>query len=264
MSGRNTGFPRTTLLSPPIEAFSREAIMNYEDKIDDSPPTYSESVSVPFQTPGLPLEDHPLEDHLRDLARQIAHVRTAESIQTSQADDFYLSLLTANLKSCFEQLAISGLQKGTLVLVPEGVVADDSELASRDTVRFGEFMDVRRVGSTKEKGYNKMGAGWWKDGDMAKRLAVCLQPQRAARAEPQTVQKSVDQGSGSKSSNSWWKRRADPAPEVVARRAEAPISKRGGIDMVVKAEEVTFRRQTPFGLWESQNGWGIIVTLSVD
>jgi hypothetical protein len=33
------------------------------------------------------------------------------------------------------------------------------------------------------------------------------------------------------------------------------------VKMTVRAEEVTFRKENEFGLWESKTGWGIVVTV---
>ncbi len=119
---------------------------------------------------------------------------------------------------------------------------------------------------------------WWQDESMARRLAAYLQPKPQPNLERKQVHMAVEKAKETKKSSwSWGRKRSTesssaPLPLASASsqgdRAEAsadnssdkPESK---VSMVVRADEVTFRRENDFGLWESLTGWGLVVVVRI-
>ncbi|KAH7320687.1 hypothetical protein B0I35DRAFT_477254 [Stachybotrys elegans] len=98
---------------------------------------------------------------------------------------------------------------------------------------------------------------WWTDEALARRLARSLQPKNpisetAPRPPPQ--QSKPEKSSrwklfgGSKPSSSSSSAAPDPRPQWD-----------NEVAMTVKAEEVTFRKENDFGIWESKTGWGLVM-----
>ncbi|KAL2193212.1 hypothetical protein P885DRAFT_45890 [Corynascus similis CBS 632.67] len=121
------------------------------------------------------------------------------------------------------------------------------------------------------------GEWWFKDEEMARRLAAYLRPE--PNLERKHVQGSVVENRAVEKERSGWGRwglggssrkkaaeRASPGlPSPVSPALSSPGSagEDDAIKMTVRAEEVTFRWENDFGLWESKTGWGIVVTLRV-
>ncbi|TLD06511.1 uncharacterized protein PgNI_08453 [Pyricularia grisea] len=114
---------------------------------------------------------------------------------------------------------------------------------------------------------------WWRDERMAARLAAHLQPRPPVKMQRREVQAAVVQAKEEKKSG-WglWRKKsssskAAPASPVAAAAAASPVSpvleQDDGVKMTVRADEVTFRRENDFGVWESMSGWGIVVTIVV-
>ena len=108
---------------------------------------------------------------------------------------------------------------------------------------------------------------WWRDGAMARRLAGHLNPRAAGERE--TASRGVEgravAETAAKERSAWsWARKksGEPAPQKVAvERAPVEANEQHGVTMAVRAEEVTFRRENEFGIWEGMTGWGIVVML---
>ncbi|KAK3385803.1 hypothetical protein B0H63DRAFT_187735 [Podospora didyma] len=116
-------------------------------------------------------------------------------------------------------------------------------------------------------------ASWWyfRDEAMARRLAGYLQPRANVKVERKHVQAAVvaekkgwrwgfgGGGGGKKSAET-----AAPVSPGLARPgvAEMPAPD-DGVSMTVRAEEIRFRRENDFGVWESLSGFGIVVTVKV-
>jgi hypothetical protein len=121
--------------------------------------------------------------------------------------------------------------------------------------------------------------GWWfTDEDMVRRLAVYLRPEpnlqrkrvQAAVVEQKKVvkeEKSVwgklglGGGKGKKAAEP--KSPLVPPPPPPGPASPGSASEDDSVMMTVRAGEVTFRWENDFGLWESQTGWGIVVTVRV-
>jgi hypothetical protein len=54
-----------------------------------------------------------------------------------------------------------------------------------------------------------------------------------------------------------------PSPVSPGLPSPASPGEDDAVKMTVRAEEVTFRRENDFGVWESMSGWGIVVTVRV-
>lgn len=142
-----------------------------------------------------------------------------------------------------------------------------------------------RVGGGKGEGKERRefgdgdgdGGDWfWGDGEMAKRLAGYLRPVRDARELELPPRKPVavsPEESPSGSSRGFWGRKKSTTskpverPVLDERRAEKIESREAGredrVVMDVEAEEVVFRTENDFGIYETQRGWGIVLKLRV-
>jgi hypothetical protein len=111
---------------------------------------------------------------------------------------------------------------------------------------------------------------------MAKRLAAYLRPE--PNLERKHVQAVVVEKKVSEKEKSGWgrwglgggkKKAAEQTSPVLSSPVSPALSSptSGGendaVKMTVRAEEVTFRKENEFGLWESRTGWGIVVTVRV-
>ncbi|KAL2150437.1 hypothetical protein VTH82DRAFT_7000 [Thermothelomyces myriococcoides] len=132
------------------------------------------------------------------------------------------------------------------------------------------------------------GESWWfGDEGMAKRLAAYMRPEpdlerkrvQARVVESRTPMPSKEKkpsglarwglgfGSGRRKSAETASSGPLPSPISPVHPAPSPgppaavVGEEDPIMMTVKAEEVTFRWENDFGLWESKTGWGIVVTL---
>lgn len=120
---------------------------------------------------------------------------------------------------------------------------------------------------------------WFTTPSLARRIASLLRPEptlarKTVQAAVETPKSPVSPSSGSKKSGSgsFFRRssksdaQAQTPPPV--ERTLTPV--RGGamleedkVGMTVRTEEVTFRRENEFGVWESLTGWGVVVCLKV-
>ncbi|KAI2467777.1 hypothetical protein F4781DRAFT_297099 [Annulohypoxylon bovei var. microspora] len=117
---------------------------------------------------------------------------------------------------------------------------------------------------------------WWRDEEMAHRLAAYLQPKKEEkpRAEQRSVvQVVVEQRiPQKKEKKSWlWGRRSSvqtspessPMPAETETVVERPQEERQRAEMTVTAQEVAFRQENELGIWESIRGWGIVLAVKV-
>lgn len=155
---------------------------------------------------------------------------------------------------------------------------DDGRAAASRSAGFdewGRFDTDDRTGRGKS---GKAEGGWWfADEEMARRLATYLRPE--ANLERKQVQAAVVERKAVEKERSGWgrwglgggrKKAAEQAPPLVPPPVSPPglaSPGSGGEDdsvkMTVRAEEVTFRKENAFGVWESKSGWGIVVTVRV-
>ncbi|KAI1766479.1 hypothetical protein GGR53DRAFT_207907 [Hypoxylon sp. FL1150] len=156
------------------------------------------------------------------------------------------------------------------------ILSEDSSWAAgqefSDWGRFGETSSSTRDGSEDRKML------WWRDEMMAHRLANSLQPKREKKAHAElnsVVEAVVEQRKPSKKEKrGWtWGRRggAKDSPEASSKPVVADVRANeledgqgeNEAEMVVTAQEVAFRHENEFGIWESIRGWGIVVAVKI-
>jgi hypothetical protein len=109
------------------------------------------------------------------------------------------------------------------------------------------------------------GSWWWRDETMAHRLASQLSP-KAAEVAPRGIERQQVRAVVQETRRGWgWGRKKAPEPpapasEPVARR---PLTDDERVSMTVRAEEVTFRMENDFGIWESLTGWGLVARVRI-
>ncbi|KAK3317466.1 hypothetical protein B0T19DRAFT_292698 [Cercophora scortea] len=148
-----------------------------------------------------------------------------------------------------------------------------------------EDNDGRAVGSSSSEGFDEWGRfdsspsssttpidlSFFADEQMARRLANYLRPEpNLARRHVQAV---VENTSSSKSGWRWGrgssqKQTSSSSPSPVSSMSSGTTFGSGAemderVSMIVRAEEVTFRKENEFGVWESLSGFGIVVTVKV-
>ncbi|KAI0852014.1 hypothetical protein F5Y00DRAFT_205421 [Daldinia vernicosa] len=145
-----------------------------------------------------------------------------------------------------------------------------------------EFSDWGRFdepGSSLDGAAENIKSLWWRDEEMARRLADYLQPKKEKNPEVKLnsiVQTVVEQRlPPKKEKKSWfWGKRASeqkspestvPSPPQIdaAKDNIQEEQEKQGADMTVTAEEVAFRQENDLGIWESIRGWGIVVAVKV-
>jgi hypothetical protein len=129
-----------------------------------------------------------------------------------------------------------------------------------------EFDDWGRWGSEMDGGNRKKlpGDWWWNDETLAVRLARHLQPKPKPKPKTETPEPSPVESPMSPvpaRSNKWsFFRSPDPIPSPAWPRVMPRLAQdEEQVSMTAKAEEVTFRRENEFGVFESKNGYGIVV-----
>lgn len=120
---------------------------------------------------------------------------------------------------------------------------------------------------------------WWRDEDHALRLASALRgivtPERSEKDEAQRQRMIEEQelpeqpeSKGKSPMRSFFglsrKPRSPVEPTVpkIQNKSFATVFL-GSVQVNVEAEEVTFRRENDFGLWESSSGWAIVIKVTV-
>ncbi|KAI6083922.1 hypothetical protein F4821DRAFT_182203 [Hypoxylon rubiginosum] len=139
--------------------------------------------------------------------------------------------------------------------------------------RFGETSSPTGDGSEDGKTL------WWTDEEMAHRLASYLQPkkeQRAPMERSSVVQTVVEQRiPPKKEKRGWgWRRQgnAKDSPEASHKPADTYVEasklqdmpNKNEAEMMISAQEVAFRHENEFGIWESFRGWGIVVAVKIE
>ncbi|KAH8677546.1 hypothetical protein BX600DRAFT_430891 [Xylariales sp. PMI_506] len=164
---------------------------------------------------------------------------------------------------------------------------------------YAGFTDWGRWEESGSSAVNDSELFWWKDEDLARRLASYLQPAPRPKPPPvirSPVQAAVEQQIPEekvKRGWGWGKRRTEtppPPPPVDSPSsysvapATDPAGGKGTVaggdvlgvsdnrrvverderaEMSVSAENVAFRRENDFGIWESMSGWAIVVVVKI-
>ncbi|OAQ99831.1 hypothetical protein LLEC1_06667 [Akanthomyces lecanii] len=265
------------------------------------------------QTPPPSSSLHPdslFAAHLASMRGQIREQQATRASLQDQHDTRLLALLVPHVEAMLA--AVAALepppQLVQTTLVPEAAVTPDWTPAETYKERSREVHSVVRVQTrpsvklaSDEKlaaaaagrgngqefdgwgrwGEQGSGAGtseeeeqlWWKDENLARRLAKYLQPaRRVIPVDRPTVAAKVTEA---KKARSRWNilggsRKGGsegstplPLPAAAASRLGAALHVEDDVSMNVTAEEVTFRRENEMGIWESSTGWGVVVRVRI-
>ncbi|CAJ2511929.1 Uu.00g075540.m01.CDS01 [Anthostomella pinea] len=142
-----------------------------------------------------------------------------------------------------------------------------------------EFSDWGRFGelsTATEDSTSNDGMFWWRDEDLAHRLASYMQPKiekRVSTKHMSVVQNVVEQRLPAQKDKKGWawgrrvsgsgKRGEDVLPAVKPVASEDQQQAPDRVQMSVIADKVAFRRENDFGIWESLGGWAIVVAVRV-
>ena len=255
---------------------------------DSAPPSYSETISSKY-TPDASTSQYyslQIQSQLHTLTTQISSLQTQKSLLSHAQDEKILSLLTHQIQLYLSDFAKTGLQKGTLILVPAQGLEDQNALPMEyDFKDPDEYDRVVRIRDKEEAEYGGGQKWFWRDEDMAIRLAEYLRPkpdprtmELPPRKEEVAAQQQQAEASSSSGSGKWsWGRKKSIAkaaerPPLVESRNDTKIASdikmpsRDSEDQVlmdVKAEEVVFRTENDFGIFGTERGWGVVLKLKV-
>lgn len=197
-------------------------------------------------------------------------------------EDNMLALITTQIQAYLNGFAASFLNYGTLIIVPSGGLkkstAVPTEFEDKKTDGLIEYDQLVRLWG-KEVGEGEM---FWQDEEMAHRLAARLEPARDLKNEPLPPREEEASSAPESSRRGLWSRmrslsktsqlppitvKDDPKPLDPARVekhwAEVEQVNKDVVKMVIKADEVVFRYQNEFSIFESQRGWCIVLRLQV-
>jgi len=255
---------------------------SYDDD-DAAPPSYSETLSSKYVSSSSASQYYSsqIQSQLHSLTTQISSLQTQKSLLSHAQDEKILSLLTHQIQIYLSDFAKTGLQKGTLILVPAQGLQDQNALPMEYDFKDPEEYDrVVRVRDKEDDEYG--GQKWfWRDEEMAVRLAGYLRPEPDPRTmelppRKEEIAAQQQQAESSSSSGKWsWGRK-----KSIAKAAERPalvesmndlktagdvkLPSRDSEDKVlmhVMAEEVVFRTENDFGIYGTERGWGVVLKL---
>jgi hypothetical protein len=246
------------------------------------PPSYNDSLTPGYNcNPSSSTSQYysqQIQSQLHTLTTQISSLKTQKSLLSHAQDEKILSLLTTQIQLYLSAFAKTGLQKGTLILVPAKGLEDEKALPVEfeDKVKEGiiEHDQLVRI-RDKEGSYDGEGEMWfWRDEDMAMRLAGYLKPApdlKNAQLPPRKEE--VKAAAEPSSSRGFWGRKKSSSksaerPPLVEDRKIDPVvppteTEKEKVLMDVKAEEVVFRTENDFGIFETRRGWAIVLKLRV-
>jgi hypothetical protein len=244
---------------------------------NDAPPSYTDTV---LSTP-LP---NPLATLLSNLPTHIRHGQT-QLVNTQREQD---NLILVAILPCLEAFvsspdiatAPSGVSE--LVLIPASAVDEGwslTGLAERqsegDVVHVahvmlergdgdGEKTDGKDGGWRGEESSKRPSNNWFADEAMARRLAGYLQPKEAVKTERRDVRAEVEQTRKEKGFFGLGRKRSEASTPASSPGCRSQAEKTDdGVSVRAQAEEITFRKENDFGIWESMSGFGIVVTVRV-
>ncbi|GFP58580.1 hypothetical protein ACSS6W_005846 [Trichoderma asperelloides] len=266
----------------------------YLEDDGDLPPPYSASANTSSSTPA----EHPdprsyaslFSSHVANLRTQISASQAYRASVTDDRDSYILSIIFPYVEEFISSISdiYPTPRLAEAILVPDAAVSNGWRFNDEDDKRDGEYKTLIRVCEAKKKDGNdekkqwpsEKGAGssllttetnnetspalWWESENTALRLAKHLQPQRPAASSSTDGQAAKDSGSSSSSSKKSGLRglfkRSENIPQHVASKEERPVER---VTMTTRAEEVTFRKENEFGIWETRTGWGIIMRVRI-
>jgi len=244
---------------------------------EPAPPSYTHALSTPY-SPSSPASSQyysqQIQTQLHTLTTQISSLQTQKSLLAHAQDEKILSLLTTQIQLYLSEFAKRGLGRGNLILVPATALEEENAIPANfeDKIKAGiiEFDQLVRVRD--KEGNDKDGLWFWNDEDMALRLAESLKPLPDSKKAPLPPREEEIQATSprQRSSRGFWgrkKSKPETPPSLEGIRTEHPEmpkeAREDKVSMDVKAEEVVFRFENDFGVYESRRGWGIVFQLQV-
>ncbi|KAH8816331.1 hypothetical protein F5884DRAFT_218274 [Xylogone sp. PMI_703] len=255
-----------------------------EDTGEESrpPPSYADTISNlshPSQSTPYGAQINSL---LLNLTNQVASDQTQRNLLNTARDSKALSSITSVVESYLSSFAKSGLRKGALILVPAGAVQNENAVPCEyDFADPAEFDRVLRVSiGGKEDPSNDL--WFWKDEDMARRLAGYIAQPKLQALPTRPPEQQVARDENKSSSKGFWRKKS--IPKSTDRPTLEQVQGRGSlrsdtgkaaptndgeavwqyeVQMDVKAEEIVFRTENELGLYETERGWGIVLKLNV-
>ena len=248
---------------------------------EPAPPSYNDALSTPYNPSSSTSQyySQQIQSQLHTLTTQISSLKTQKSLLAHAQDEKILSLLTTQIQLYLSAFAKSGLHRGTLILVPAKGLEEENALPTEfeDKKKEGiiEYDQLVRI-RDKEGNYDEEGEMWfWNDEPMARRLVGYLKPTPDLKNAPLPPRKQEVKAAAAEPSSSrgFWGRKKSSAkaaeqPLLVEDRkvdlVELPNEpEEDKVAMNVKAEEVVFRMENDFGIFETRRGWGIVLKLQV-
>lgn len=269
-----------------------------------APPSYTETVSPSIQilfpysaSSTSQYYSAQIRDQLLALTPQIRTTQAQRLLLDHTNDERILAILASETQVFLSGFVDSGLPRGTLILVPAGVLPDKATPMDYDFQNPEEYDRVIRVRSKED---SAIAEWYWMEEQMAKRLARYLSPTPvwedmpirgdegpsqggdayAARNKSAMKQKGrtpTDDG-GKQSRGLFGFRKKVPIVESVVGDDNAQVlsgkvnsdAKMGSASpedkvlLDVKAEEVSFRTENDMGIFETQRGWAIVVKVKIE
>ena len=241
-----------------------------------------------------------IRGQLRSLTTQIRSAQTHISSFKHGNDERILALLATEIQNFFSGFANSGLQRGTLILVPAGAVQEGATPMEYDFRDPEEYDQVVRVRSKEEMG---SGDWYWRDEEMAERLARYVSPapvwkELPSRRDGGSADEELTAASDAQAPRKAFARRTERTPtEEMQKQSRGffGFRQKGTISSIerpptleerdakadqdaklasaslddkvilnVKAEEVSFRTENEMGIFETQRGWAVVLKMKVE
>ncbi|OAA69893.1 hypothetical protein ISF_03163 [Cordyceps fumosorosea ARSEF 2679] len=272
---------------------------------DELPPPYSPEPTTTSISSVHP--DSLFAAHLAAMRLQIREQQTVRASQQEQRDMHLLALLVPHVEDLLASVATADSPQplAQATLIPDGALSSGWTPTETQGGRVVRVQTSAAKGDAKQQpppatrsggssraaefdGWGRWGedaaaaAGgdeaelfWWKDEELAVRLARHLQPERDAAAvvvvvdRPTVKAKAVEAKKGRSRWNIFGGGRsgdsATPTTTAASPAASRPaaVQVEDDVAMHVTAEEVTFRRENAMGLWESCSGWGVVVRVRI-
>jgi len=250
---------------------SKSPIPSSSHEEEAAPPSYNDTViTAPTLQPPKYISAsstteffaHQIQDQLQYMATQINSLQTQKSLLSHAKDEKILSLLTTEIQNYLSDFAKSGLQRGSLILIPAKAIEDqNAQPSDYDMKNPDEYDMIVRV---QDKEVDEYGDGlwFWKDEDMALRLAKYLKPAPDPYAATLPVRKTEIAPSTGR--GFWGRKKGSKSREAVVQPGPLPSqSSADRVVMDVNAQNIVFRTENAFGILETQHGWGVVLKLKV-
>lgn len=243
----------------------------------EEPPSYSDTISsFPItNTSASPSSYYStqISSQLRVLTTQISSLQTQKTLLGHAKEENILACLTTHIQTYLSDFATTGLNRGTLILIPAN--GSNNKDAKPTDAYFRDPDDYDRMVKVRGKGDDAEDDTWfWHDEKMAERLARCLRPAQdpSSRALPPRKEELKIKEEKKESKGFWsWKRSSIKTPAIEESRDEKCPTKSSEGDTEsddrviydVKAETVSLRSENEWGIFEMEKGFGIVLRLRV-